>query len=285
VLVSNGYIQWAKTIADTHQCGKVTGFPYMELDIDSQRLREPIFDGGYFINLGEDVGESEQFRTVTRLKITQSETTQTGSQAKSIFTPQLITHEKNRITYMRPHEEIAFISRSNSHYMFPFDSASFNDTFSFEPAIELNAIVLTNRVAGFYMPCCAIAMHTELGRAQISFELRRNPLITGAAVLLLLGAGVFAVLIPLFMETGPLPHALSSYFFAVWTIRGLFGLTPEGFPTFFDLCIVSLVLLIVLLLFLRGLGLRQVLIPVGRCGRNLVRMLEGRELISAPPAS
>jgi hypothetical protein len=152
----------------------------------------------------------------------------------------------------------------------------------FEPAIHLQSVSLSNRVAGFYIPCDAIAVRAEMGSAQISFELRRNPLITGAAVLLLLVAAVFAILIPLFMETGPLPAALSSYFFAVWTIRGLFGLTAEGFPTLFDLCIISLVLLIVVLLLLRGFGLRQFLLPARRRGRNLVRKLEGRELIPAP---
>ena len=61
----------------------------------------------------------------------------------------------------------------------------------------------------------------------------------------------------------------------------VFGLTAEGFPTFFDLCILCLVLFIVILLFLRGLGLRNVLKPLSRQGKNLVRRLEGRELLSA----
>lgn len=111
--------------------------------------------------------------------------------------------------------------------------------------------MFSNHAAGFYIPCDAISVHTEGGSTHISFELRRNPLITGVAVLLLAAAGVFAILIPLFMDNGPLPHALSSFFFAVWTIRGLFGLTVEGSPTLFDLCIVFLVLLVALL-FLRG---------------------------------
>jgi hypothetical protein len=67
----------------------------------------------------------------------------------------------------------------------------------------------------------------------------------------------------------------------VWSIRALFGLTAEGFPTLFDFGIVLLASLIPLLLFLRVLGLPQALLPVGRYGRNLVRMLEGRKLLSA----
>jgi hypothetical protein len=199
------------------------------------------------------------------------------------YRPQLSWHDGGvENLEMQDFSPMQFFSHSNSHYMFPFDSARFDEMFSFGPSppVDIKTALFSNHVAGFYIPCDTITVNTETGSAKISFELRRNPLIVDTAVLLLVVAAVFAIFITLFMEPGPLPHALSSYFFAVWTIRTLFGLTAEGFPTFFDLCIVSLVLLILLLLFLRGLGLRQALIPVGRRSRNLVRMLEGRELLS-----
>jgi hypothetical protein len=132
------------------------------------------------------------------------------------------------------------------------------------------------------MPCSTITVHTEKGRAATSFELRRNPLIVYTAILLLVVATFFAILITLFVEAGPLPGALASYFFAVWSIRVLFGLTVEGFPTLFDIGIIVLISLIPLLLFLRALGLPHALAPIARYGRNLVRMLEGREVLSAP---
>ena len=132
------------------------------------------------------------------------------------------------------------------------------------------------------MPCGSITVHTENGRATVSLELRRNPLIVYTAILLLVAAAFFAVLITLFVETGPLPGALASYFFAVWSIRVLFGLTAEGFPTLFDMGIIVLVSLIPLLLFLRALGLPYALAPFARYGRNVVRRLEGREIFSAP---
>jgi hypothetical protein len=103
--------------------------------------------------------------------------------------------------------------------------------------------------------------------------------------LLLVVAALFTILITLFVEAGPLPGALASYFFAVWTIRALFGLTAEGFSTLFDIGIVLLASLIPLLLFLRVLGLPRTLLPVGRYARNLVRMLEGRELLLSAPAT
>jgi hypothetical protein len=183
--------------------------------------------------------------------------------------------------------EMAFVSKSNSHYMFPFDSARFEETFTFEPPpeIDVKAVLLTNRVAGFYLPCDSITVQTKTGSANISFALKRNPILVFTAVLLLVVATLFAIIITLFVEAGPLPGALASYFFAVWTIRGLFGLTAEGFPTLFDMGIVLQASLIPLLLCLRVLGLPRALLPVVRYARNLVRMLEGRELLLSAPAT
>jgi hypothetical protein len=273
LLVYTGYTEWRQTIDETNRCSKGTDFPYMELQFKNQHLRDPEFHGTYYINFA-DV-------SVAQMKLTQSELTRAGERKSFVWRPALITLLGNRMMNPNPREEMNFLTHSNSHYMFPFDSAKFDEIFSFQPEININTVVLSNHVAGFYMPCGAMTVHTTTGSTQISFELRRNRLIVQSAVLLLIVAAVFAIFISLFVETGPLPHALSSYFFAVWSIRALFGLTAEGFPTFFDLCIVSLVLFILLLLVLRGLGLRDVLTPLGRHGSNLVRRLEGRELLSA----
>jgi hypothetical protein len=179
----------------------------------------------------------------------------------------------------------SFVSLSGYHYLFPFDSAKFRETYSFEPLIDIKAVTLNNRVAGFYLPCDTFTLDTEAGSAHIFFELRRNPLIVYTAVFLLVTAAIFAGFITMFVETGALPQAVAAYFFGVWTIRGLFGLTAEGFPTIFDIAIVLLVLFITLLMMLRFLGLRQVILSVGRYGINFVRMLEGRKLLPAPAAA
>jgi hypothetical protein len=276
-LVSAGYSDWKKEITAANYCQMVpAGWPqnqfrYIQLYIDNEKLREPVFEGRYVVNLGT-VGREYH------LRITQAGS---GNYASTTFVPTFIWSDNlQNLVMPNNKEEMAFVSRSGSHYWFPFDSADFHETFTFDPAIDIRAILLKNLVAGFYMPCDKVTGETKLGSADISFELNRNPLIVDAAVLLLLVALGFAVLITLFTDRGPLPHALSSFFFAVWTIRTLFGLTAEGFPTFFDLCLISLVLLIILLLFLRALGLRELLIPVGRSGHNLVRKLEGRELVT-----
>jgi hypothetical protein len=115
------------------------------------------------------------------------------------------------------------------------------------------------------------------GTVDISFELRRNPLIMDTAVMLLVIAAIFAVLITTKMEIKALPGAVAAYFFSVWSIRGLFGLTPEGFPTLFDIGIVLLALLVPLLLVFRLLGLAQLLSPIWIYCNDLLKRLEGRQ--------
>ena len=273
ILVCVGFREWQRTLSETNVCQKGTGVPNLSIAIDTQDLRSPIFNGEFLLSLGN------MFDNVPVLEIHQSELKRDGTRASSTFRQALGWFpEHNRITSI-VNNGIGFISHTTSHYMFPFDSAKFDDIFSTTPAMNFESIAFTNRVPGFYMPCNKLMVVKQKDGLRVVFVLNRNPLIRDAAVLLLSIAAAFAILITLFMENGPLPHALSSYFFGVWTIRVLFGLTPEGFPTIFDLCIISLVLFTIVLLILRDLGLRQALIPIARGGRNVVRKLEARELL------
>ncbi len=236
--VFTGYSGWQKTVAMTNACSRAPAdwpqnhFRYIRFYIDSQRLREPIFDGRYYINLGWDFG-----RDPLQLRMIKAGS---SNYAPTTLRPNFHWDDANLMMQEQP--GMAFVSKSNSHYSFPFDSARFDETFTFESPVPLDikAVLFSNRVAGFYKPCDTITVHTEEGSAKISFELTRNPLIVYTAVLLLMVAALFAVLITLFIESGPLPGALASYFFAVWSIRALFGLTAEGFPTLFDFAIVLL---------------------------------------------
>ena len=279
-LVVKGYDEWQKTINATAVCPFYAQDwqqhqRYIQLYIDAERLRDPIFDGRYFINLGSDFGRPPYI-----LRMTQSGS---GAYMPTDFVPVFIWNANfQNLMMLNNKEEMAFVSHGRPHFMFPFDYGDFHETLTFEPQIDIKAVVLKNLVGGFYMPCDTSKVEITNGRAEISFKLNRNPLIIYTAVILLSMTAIFAVLITLFMENGPLPHALSSYFFSVWSIRVLFGLTVDGFPTFFDLSILGLVLLIGLLLLLRGLGLRHALMPIGRKARNLVRVLEGRPLLVPP---
>jgi hypothetical protein len=276
--------EWWNTVAAPHSlsCQVYSAdwdwgqhFRLLDLNIESQEPREPVFDGSYVVNLGEDFGKTFV------LKLTKASQS-THSYGDNTYRPTLYWDEGYKILWSAPPAKMTFVSKATSHYMFPFDSAEFDEKIVFDPPIDHMGLHLTNRVSGFYLPVSTCKFQIENGIASLFFELRRNSIIKYIAILLFVIAALFAILITIFMDNGPLPHALSSYFFAVWSIRGVFGLTVEGFPTAFDLGIIGLVLLAVFLLILRGLGIRQALVPVGRCGRNWVRKLEGRELLPAP---
>lgn len=226
-----GYNEWHKSLSETNFCSNASSdfrqhFRYIQLTIDQQSLRNPIFDGRYYINLGNEFGKSEM-----HLQISQAGH---GNYGATTLRPQFYWNDDHQNLVMRDtNADISFVSPEyTSHYMFPFDSTRFDETFSFDPAIDIRAVLFLNRVAGFYIPCNTILVRTKEGSANISFELRRNPLIVYTAVLLLIVVAFFAIFITLFVEPGPLPAALASYFFAVWSIRALFGLTAEVFLRF-----------------------------------------------------
>jgi lipopolysaccharide export LptBFGC system permease protein LptF len=89
------------------------------------------------------------------------------------------------------------------------------------------------------------------GSFRVSFELHRDLFIPVTAGALLLGALVFCFAIAKSVETNALPTAVASFFFSLWSIRGVFGLEAQGFPTLFDVGILGLCLLILSLLLIR----------------------------------
>jgi hypothetical protein len=278
--IGAGYSEWKKTVSATKFCYRVPTdfwqhFRYMQLTIDSQSLSYPEFEGRYRITLGKETGNN-----ISSLIITQIGKREYGS---TLLSPQFSWDDVDGPIMRDTNASISFLTQDNhSHYLFPFDSAHFEETFKFEPALNIRAVLFLNRVPGFYLPCKTIQVVTNEGSATISFELRRNRLIVYTAVLLFVVAALFAILITLFAESGPLPGALASYFFALWSVRALFALTTEGFPTLFDIGIVLLASLIPVLLLLRVLGLPVAFTPLRHYGGNLVRKLEGRSPLPAP---
>jgi hypothetical protein len=94
--------------------------------------------------------------------------------------------------------------------------------------------------------------------------------------LLLLVAAILAVGITLFVETRSLPAPLAAFFFGVWTIRQIFRLTAESFPTIFDFAIILLVTAIPVLLILRVFGLPEMIWPVVDWASKILRKVENR---------
>jgi hypothetical protein len=217
---------------------------YIELFLEKQELAEPLFDGGYFINLAQEYG-----RNPMRLKVTISGARSYGS---STALANLRWDDFAESLWMGGKEKMAFVAQSGSHRNFPFDSANFDFTLKTDPLVNIPVFRFNNRVPGFYMPCdAARVQRLGDGSFRILFELRRDLLTRVAAIMLFGAAVIFAFAITIFAETKTLPTALASYFFSLWSIRGIFGLAPEGFPTLLDVGILTLCMLILVLLAVR----------------------------------
>lgn len=217
---------------------------YIEFFLEKEELLEPIFDGGFFINLTDAYGKDP-----VRLKVTTTGARDYGSSTSFV---DLRWDALNQVLWMNDKVNMGFISQTNSHRMFPFDSAHFDYTLNIEPAVSIPVFRFTERVPGFVMPCNAANVSRQGdGSFHVAFELRRSLFIPVTASVLFLAAVVFCIAIATSLETKALPTAVASFFFSLWSIRGVFGLEAQGFPTLFDVGILVLCLLILSLLFIR----------------------------------
>jgi hypothetical protein len=217
---------------------------YIEFFLEKQELAEPVFDGSYFINLTQEYGKNPM-----RLKVTTSGSRNYGN---ATTVANLNWDDLGQILWMSDREKMSFISQHGSHRNFPFDSADFDFTLKMDPVVNIPVFRFNNRVSGFYMPCDDVKVtRAEDGSFRVLFGLRRDLLTRVAAIMLFAAAVIFAFAITIFVEAKTLPTAVASYFFSLWSIRGIFGLGAEGFPTLLDVGILTLCILILVLLAVR----------------------------------
>jgi hypothetical protein len=81
--------------------------------------------------------------------------------------------------------------------------------------------------------------------------MRRNPLVQLMAVVIFGAAALFALIIPFSVRRDNLPMAVASFFFSVWSTRGILGSEMKVFPTVFDLGILFICVLLLLLIGVR----------------------------------
>ncbi len=217
---------------------------YIEFFLDKQELAEPVFDGSYFINLTQEYGQNSlQLKVVT-----------SGARAygDNISIANLVWMDSIHELWMTGPVKMPFVSMTGSHHDFPFDSARFDYTITTEPWVDIPVFRFNNRVAGFDMPCTAVNVDRQsTGSYHVSFELRRDLFTRVTAIILFVAAVCFAFAITIFVERKAVATAVASYFFSLWSIRGIMGLGAEGFPTRLDVGILALGLLILFLLGFR----------------------------------
>ena len=180
-----------------------------------------------------------------------------GTYLRETVTTQLLYDPSRHVLKMRDSEELGLISQGRLHRYFPFDSARFNFDIDADPWLEPSVLRVTNRVPGFILNCKSVKNERIDNQiVRIVFKLKRSPLIFFASVVLCIAALIFMVLILKLENTEGLSSATASFFFSIWSVRGIFSSVIKIFPTLMDCWLLLLCSLMPILLLLR-LALRK----------------------------
>jgi hypothetical protein len=218
-------------------------FSYIQYNIKDQAV-EPYFKGSIFINLG-DIQTGPQ-----RVEV---QTTGEAPYGNSITHADFFRDEPNKQFWMRKEsEEAPFYRTAGSHRDFPFDSATIDFDTTFNPALNLRFLMIRNLNPSFYLPCETVRITTDpTGKIHMTFEMRRNILVQFMAIVILIAATMFVLIIPFTVKRDSLPTSVASFFFSIWSIRGILSSEMKIFPTQLDIMILFLCVLLILLLGIR----------------------------------
>jgi hypothetical protein len=224
--------------------GTSENFSYFQIEIRDQDPTEPFFNGGIFLNFGNMSGKNPTKVTITR--------SAEGTYAQSVVFADLQYDDINKTLWMAKPTEMTFVRLAGSHMNFPFDSANFDFNLSFVPSPIFTHILIRNFTSSFYLPCDSVSALRNLDNSyRVKFDLRRNPLVVLTAVVLIIAETVFLFAIVFFLKSEVLPTAIASFFFSLWSIRTILGSEMKTFPTYFDLAILSLCVLLVVSIGIR----------------------------------
>jgi hypothetical protein len=220
---------------------------YLQYNIKDQAI-EPLFNGSLFISLGDvPSGPARVVVTTSGKK---------GIYGDTITVADFYHDEVANTIWMKAESTpVSFYRKSGSHRDFPFDSATINADTSFNPTVKLRFVTLRNANTSFYVPCGSTKVTSDAsGSIRLSFEMRRNPLVVLVTVVIFGAATLFVCVIPFAGKLENLPTSVASFFFSIWSLRGILGSEMKVFPTTFDLGILSLCVLLILLIGIRLLS-------------------------------
>jgi|CZLA01.1.fsa_nt_gi hypothetical protein len=149
-------------------------------------------------------------------------------------------------------DDVPFVRQTGSPREFPFDSTSIEFDTTFKPALPLRGVIIRNFNPSFYIPCEQVRWRwASPDVLHLQFEMRRNPLVQLMATVIFASAALFTFIIPFTVKRDALPTAVASFFFSVWSTRGILSSEMKVFPTLFDLGILFLCVLLLLLIGVR----------------------------------
>ncbi len=226
--------------------GRMNG--YLEIQLIQQHPVEPTFEGRIFVYSLDPADAQHPSVSVRRSADRTYATSTTNIRLRS--SEKVFKGESTVETMSHEFQDFGLVAERGLHRYFPFDSSVFDFEVELDPPLEYQFVRITNRVPGFIIRCKqAEATRIDEAKVHVAFELRRDPLVQLSAVVLGSAGLLFLVLIMRLEKVESLATSIASYFFALWSIRGIMSSEIRVFPTLLDawiltLCVVLIVLLI-----------------------------------------
>ena len=209
---------------------------YFQIDVLAQHPSEPYFDSSVRV-----------FYTAAELPPDRIELAReaVGLYARSISQSDLAPFSDGKIT-----KELKFSlpTAKVTQRRFPLDSPAFNLVFDFEPARQPTFVVVRNATQDFIPICDTLRANWEApNRLLLSIEFRRNPVVQTVVVMIGIAAMGFALLLSQVRDQEALAVTTGSFFFSLWSLRGIVAPPTVEYPTFLDmwLMLISLVVFFV----------------------------------------
>lgn len=214
--------------------GAVNGtLTYLQFDVLDQQPVEPYFNGRVFVSLGNAYGKNPVHTEVM--------VSGNGAYAGTAASANLTYDENNKTLWMSKPVDTGLNRVSGTHRNFPFDSARIVFDVTYDSKLPIHNFIIRNQNSSFDLKCSAyVVRRTSANTVHIAFELRRNPLVTLTAVILIVAGVLFLIAIVVFIKIESMPTSVASFFFSLWSIRTILSSEIKTFPTTLDLAILSL---------------------------------------------
>jgi hypothetical protein len=207
---------------------------YLQINVLGPHPTEEYFKGQLFLYYPSYQDPQEQVRIVRGAS---------GSYAPSILTTQLVPFSKGLAT-PRP-LDLDLPTPGVSQRRFPLDSAVIDMLLTITPPIRPATVIVRNLSPDFIPRCQSFSANwTGPDQLRVVVPFSRNPFVQGTVVLMAVAVVVFALLLALIRETGDLAVATASYFFSVWSIRGIVAPPDLGYSSLLDLWLMGACILV-----------------------------------------
>lgn len=198
---------------------------YLQLNIIGPHATEKIFEGEVFVYYPEYQNPAQTMR-IERLA--------TGTYARSILTTELVPFSQGIATPRALDFDLP--TAGTSQREFPFDSSVFDLQLALQPAIRPGGVIIRNLSSDFMLPCDSMRADWDgSNQLRVRFRAERNPFVQTTIVIIGIAALAFAALLGLIRATEDLAVATASYFFSVWSIRGIVSPPVLNYSSLLDL--------------------------------------------------